>query len=63
MIKKFMATLLVGVFNWSLPAKHTEDWGLDDPTGKSDDEFKAVIYKIEEEIKELMKKINEGAVD
>ncbi len=22
-----------------LPAKHMEDWGLEDPTGKSDEEF------------------------
>lgn len=22
-----------------LPAKHTEDWGLEDPTDKSDEEF------------------------
>lgn len=36
-----------------LPCKHREDWGLDDPTGKSDDEFIKVIKKIEGKILEL----------
>ena len=30
-----------------------DDWGLEDPTGKSDDEFKIVIAKIEERILKL----------
>ena len=30
-----------------------DNWGLDDPTGKSDDDFKAVIQRIEENIMEL----------
>ncbi|MDR0491907.1 MAG: arsenate reductase ArsC [Oscillospiraceae bacterium] len=33
-----------------LPCKHREDWGLDDPTGKSDDEFIRIIKQIESEI-------------
>lgn len=33
-----------------LPCKHREDWGLDDPTGKSDEEFLKVIKIIEEKI-------------
>lgn len=36
-----------------LPCKRREDWGLDDPTGKSDDEFVTVINKIESKIKSL----------
>lgn len=36
-----------------LPCKHREDWGLDDPTGKSDEEFIKVIKIIEAKIKEL----------
>jgi len=32
---------------------HREDWELDDPTGKSDEEFKKVISTIETKIKEL----------
>ncbi|MDD4367609.1 MAG: arsenate reductase ArsC [Oscillospiraceae bacterium] len=30
-----------------LPCKRREDWGLDDPTGKSDGEFIEVIRRIE----------------
>ena len=30
-----------------------DDWGLEDPTGKSDDEFKIIIAKIEERILKL----------
>lgn len=36
-----------------LPCKHREDWGLDDPTGKSDTEFLAVIQSIEQHILHL----------
>jgi arsenate reductase len=36
-----------------LPCKHREDWGLEDPTGKSDEEFKKIIKKIEEKILNL----------
>ena len=36
-----------------LPCKHREDWGLDDPTGKSDEEFINTIKLIEEKIMEL----------
>ncbi|MDO5040608.1 MAG: arsenate reductase ArsC [Peptoniphilus sp.] len=34
-----------------IPYEYSEDWGLDDPTGKSDEEFLKVIKKIEENIK------------
>jgi arsenate reductase len=40
-----------------LPCKHREDWGLDDPTGKSDEEFKKVISTIEIKIKELKERL------
>lgn len=33
-----------------LSCKHREDWGLDDPTGKSDIEFIEVIQSIEQHI-------------
>lgn len=36
-----------------LPCKHREDWGLDDPTGKSDTEFLAVIQSIEQHVLHL----------
>lgn len=40
-----------------LRCKHREDWGLDDPTGKSDEEFIATAKKIEEKIKDLAQRI------
>ncbi len=40
-----------------LPCKHREDWGLDDPTGKGEDEFIAVIHNIEQHIKNLRARI------
>lgn len=36
-----------------LPCKRREDWGLPDPTGKSDEEFLSVIRTIEEKITQL----------
>ena len=41
----------------SLPYKHREDWGLEDPTGKNDDEFIKVIQIIEEKILALKKSL------
>jgi len=43
-----------------LPCGWREDWGLNDPTGKSDDEFTAVIQKIEADIKNLIQRIESG---
>ena len=43
-----------------LEAKYKDDWGLDDPSGKSDEEFKKTINKIESNIKILRKDILEG---
>ncbi len=40
-----------------LPCKYREDWGLEDPTGKSDEEFIEVIRIIDEKIKELKSKL------
>lgn len=37
----------------NLPCSHREDWGLDDPTGKSDEEFREVMHAIEQKIMEL----------
>jgi len=41
-----------------LPCKHREDWGLDDPSGKSDDEFLKIIAEIEGKIENLTARIN-----
>lgn len=43
-----------------LPAKHTEDWGLEDPTGKNDEEFKKTARTIEEKVKDLANRIQNG---
>ncbi|MDF3001031.1 MAG: ArsC family transcriptional regulator [Bacillota bacterium] len=43
-----------------LPAAYTEDWGLDDPTGKSDEEFKEIIDTIEMKVKELKRRIQDN---
>jgi len=46
-----------------LPCKHREDWGLEDPTGKSDEEFKQVIDLIEHKILELKDKIKNKVIN
>ncbi|OJV65650.1 MAG: low molecular weight phosphatase family protein [Clostridiales bacterium 38-18] len=45
-----------------LPNQHEEDWGLDDPSGKSDEEFKIIIDKIDENVKNLAKRIQSGEI-
>lgn len=40
-----------------LPAKHVEDWGLEDPTGKSNDEFIKTATSIEIKVKDLAERI------
>lgn len=45
-----------------LPCKYREDWGLDDPTGKSDEEFIAVISEIEGKIKQLIVRIESDSL-
>ena len=41
-----------------LPCKYREDWGLDDPSGKSDEEFEKTISTIREKILELKSRIS-----
>lgn len=40
-----------------LPCSHREDWGLEDPTGKSDEAFLETIRVIEQKILELKAKL------
>ncbi len=40
-----------------LPARHTEDWGLDDPTGKDDEEFIKTAETIKEKVDDLKNRI------
>ena len=41
-----------------LPCSHREDWGLDDPTGKSDEAFLDVIREIERKVLVLKDKLS-----
>lgn len=45
-----------------LPCKHREDWGLDDPTGKSDKAFLEIIQSIKEKIDNLKNRIEKNAL-
>lgn len=44
----------------SLPCKHREDWGLEDPSGKEDEAFKYTARMIEEKIMDLKARIKQG---
>ena len=48
-----VVTMGCGVQCPYLPCKHREDWGLDDPTGKAEDEFIRTARVIEEKINAL----------
>lgn len=41
----------------AFPSKYREDWGLDDPSGQSDEVFKETIGAIEEKIQLLAERI------
>ncbi|MEG1254350.1 arsenate reductase ArsC [Clostridium sp.] len=45
-----------------LPGKHIEDWGLEDPSGKSDEEFIKTARYIEEKVKDLAKRIENNEI-
>ena len=47
----------------NIPCKYREDWGLDDPTGKSDEEFINVIEKIRIKITELSERIAQNKLN
>lgn len=44
-------------------SKHEEDWGLEDPTGKSDEFFKEIISEIETKVKDLAERVKSGKVN
>jgi arsenate reductase len=46
-----------------LPSRHEEDWGLDDPSGKSDEEFIKTAKSIEEKVKDLARRIENNVID
>ena len=45
-----------------LPCKYREDWGLEDPTGKDDEEFEKIIEPIHQNILQLADKIKNGVL-
>lgn len=45
-----------------LPANHIEDWGLDDPSGKDDEEFIKTAKLIEEKVKDLVVRIQNNEI-
>ena len=45
-----------------LPCSYREAWGLDDPTGKSHEEFEKTARLIEEKIADLKKRIDNGTI-
>ena len=46
-----------------LPGQHVEDWGLDDPTGKSDNVFRQTIQTIHDKILTLREAVESGRID
>ena len=46
----------------TLPCKHREDWGLEDPSGKSDEEFIYTRGKIKEKVEDLVSRIKNGQI-
>lgn len=45
-----------------LASKHEEDWGLEDPSGKEDEEFIKTAKIIEEKVKDLADRIRKGQI-
>ena len=45
-----------------LLAGHVEDWGLEDPTGKSHEDFVKTAKAIEEKIKDLVERIKNNKI-
>ena len=44
----------------TLPCSYREDWGLNDPSGKEDSKFRAVMAQIEEKVLDLKRRIQAG---
>jgi arsenate reductase len=45
-----------------LPCKFREDWGLEDPSGKSDEAFNEVIDTIDARVQELSRRIQNNEI-
>lgn len=46
-----------------ISCSHREDWGLDDPTGRSDEEFRFVRNTIKSKTEDLIHRIKSGLLD
>ncbi len=47
----------------TLPSRHREDWGLDDPSGMDDEAFIMTAKKIEEKVIELKSRIENNRLE
>ena len=45
-----------------LPCNHREDWGLEDPSGKSDEDFRYTRDLIKDKMMDLITRINSGKI-
>jgi arsenate reductase (thioredoxin) len=45
-----------------LPCRYREDWGLDDPAGRPDEDFIRVIDTIRKNVLELKRRIQDGEI-
>lgn len=45
-----------------LPCRYREDWGFEDPTGKSDEEFIKTAKMIENKVLDLKERINKNRI-
>ncbi|MEX1377657.1 MAG: arsenate reductase ArsC [Eubacteriales bacterium] len=57
----YVITMGCGVQCPIIKGAHKEDWGLDDPSGKSIDEFRKTRDQIEIKVKELVERIKNSA--
>lgn len=44
----------------ALPCRYREDWGLEDPTGQSEEVFRRTIHLVEEKVLDLKKRLQKG---
>lgn len=54
-----VVTMGCGVQCPYLPCKQREDWGLEDPTGKTEEEFTKTAKVIEDKVRDLKRRITE----
>lgn len=57
-----LITMGCGVVCPFLPAKHEEDWGLDDPSGGTIEDFRKTRNLIEDKVKDLIKRIKNNEI-